>query len=193
LNDKRLHNTSVCSITLSKGYYHSDRLFISRHRLLNLPDKQCTTQRWAERWAGTYRSSWKKIPILSHLNSRCLVTNRNRKKRYIRPSTDPFKHQLNTTKVKTDTPASYSVSPLTTCRERRQGHVLVTRSGQNEIRVDCTGHYCKRNTNKKRKSCPSPTTQVIMRKQIPCLEIKQNSILYVNYMKQSFLRSQQSP
>jgi hypothetical protein len=41
-----MHNTPLCFITLSKGYYHCDGLFISRHRLLNLPDKRRTTQRW---------------------------------------------------------------------------------------------------------------------------------------------------
>ena len=44
--DKRRPDVLVSFIRLSKGYYHCDHLSSSRHRLLNLPDTQRTTQRW---------------------------------------------------------------------------------------------------------------------------------------------------
>jgi len=45
LTDKRRTDT-VGSITLSKDYWHCDRLSISHDRLLNLPGMRHKTQRW---------------------------------------------------------------------------------------------------------------------------------------------------
>jgi hypothetical protein len=45
LTDKRQPDSVVSFTRLSKGYYHCDPLFSSRHRLLNLPGMRPTTER----------------------------------------------------------------------------------------------------------------------------------------------------
>ena len=127
--NKRRPNTLLCFITLSEGYYHCDYLSIPRHRLVQSPRQAMyeatLAERLAEGWANAYRSNRiKKVPYLTQLNFRSLVTSRNRKKRYIRPSTGPFKHLMNTRNVKTDTTASYCASLPTTCCERTEDRVM---------------------------------------------------------------------
>ena len=43
---KSINNNKAKFITISKGYYHCDRLTSPRHWQLNLPDMRRMTERW---------------------------------------------------------------------------------------------------------------------------------------------------